>query len=113
MGRMQTAPFAFQASAQGLGVESSVGAAVLAPPGTPGVWSLDPDEEASRKALLKEAVGHSHLAILLRFVPHFTATLLSDIDIHSLVASYEHGASSLPLPPWTSEERGQGSCSRR
>jgi hypothetical protein len=56
-------PFAFQASElRGLGVENSVGAAVLAerlPPGTPGVWSLDPDEEAWRKALLHEAVGHS------------------------------------------------------
>ena len=37
----------------------------------------------------------AHLAILLRSVSlNFTATLLSDIDIH--VASYEHGASSLP-----------------
>ena len=59
----ENSPFAFQASAlRGLGVESSLGAAVLAerlPPGTPGVWSLDPDEEAWRKALLQEAVGHS------------------------------------------------------
>jgi hypothetical protein len=59
----ENSPFAFQASAlRGLGVENSVGAAVLAerlPPGTPGVWSLDPDEEAWRKALLHEAVGHS------------------------------------------------------
>ncbi|KAI0300886.1 hypothetical protein BC826DRAFT_991060 [Russula brevipes] len=59
----ENSPFAFQASAlRGLGVESSLGAAVLAdrlPPGTPGVWSLDPDEEAWRKALLREAVGHS------------------------------------------------------
>ena len=59
----ENSPFAFQASGlRGLGVENSVGAAVLAerlPPGTPGVWSLDPDEEAWRKALLQEAVGHS------------------------------------------------------
>ena len=59
----ENSPFAFQASElRGLGVENSVGAAVLAerlPPGTPGVWSLDPDEEAWRKALLQEAVGHS------------------------------------------------------
>ena len=59
----ENSPFAFQASAlRGLGVENSVGAAVLAerlPPGTPGVWSIDPDEEAWRKALLQEAVGHS------------------------------------------------------
>ena len=59
----ENSPFAFQASElRGLGVENSVGAAVLAerlPPGTPGVWSLDPDEEAWRKALLHEAVGHS------------------------------------------------------
>ncbi|KAI0264383.1 hypothetical protein BC834DRAFT_260712 [Gloeopeniophorella convolvens] len=56
-------PFAFQASAlHGLGVENSLGAAMLAerlPPGSPGVWSLDPDEEAWRKALLHEAVDHS------------------------------------------------------
>jgi hypothetical protein len=59
----ENSPFAFQASElRGLGVENSLGAAVLAerlPPGTPGVWSLDPDEEAWRKALLHEAVGHS------------------------------------------------------
>ena len=59
----ENSPFAFQASAlRGLGVENSLGAAVLAerlPPGSPGVWSLDPDEEAWRKALLHEAVGHS------------------------------------------------------
>lgn len=59
----ENSPFPFQASAlRGLGVENSLGAAVLAerlPPGTPGVWSLDPDEEAWRKALLQEAVGHS------------------------------------------------------
>ena len=30
------------------------------------------------------------LVILLRAVSHFTITLLSDIDIHFLVASYEH-----------------------
>ena len=30
--------------------------------------------------------------ILLRAVSHFTTTLLSDIDVHSLVASYEHEA---------------------
>ena len=30
------------------------------------------------------------LPILLRVVSHFAATLLSDIDIHSLVASYKH-----------------------
>ncbi len=59
----ENSPFAFQASAlRGLGVENSLGAAVLAerlPPGSPGVWSLDPDEDAWRKALLHEAVGHS------------------------------------------------------
>jgi hypothetical protein len=59
----ENSSFAFQASAlRGLGVESSLGAAVLAerlPPGSPGLWSLDPDEEAWRKALVKEAVDHS------------------------------------------------------
>ncbi|KAI0254961.1 hypothetical protein BJV78DRAFT_1180241 [Lactifluus subvellereus] len=59
----ENSPFAFQTSAlRGLGVENSLGAAVLAerlPPGSPGVWSLDPDEEAWRKALLQEAVDHS------------------------------------------------------
>ncbi|KAI0064758.1 hypothetical protein BV25DRAFT_1913937 [Artomyces pyxidatus] len=55
-------PFAVQASAlHGLGIEESVGAAILADrlPPSPGVWSLDPEEEAWRKALLHEAVGHS------------------------------------------------------
>ncbi|TDL25779.1 hypothetical protein BD410DRAFT_607610 [Rickenella mellea] len=52
-----------QASAlNGMGVEASVGAAMLAdrlPPGTPGVWSVDSSEAAWRRALLHEAVGHS------------------------------------------------------
>jgi len=34
----------------------------------------------------------ARLAILLKAVSHFTTTLLSNIDIHSLVASYEHEA---------------------
>ncbi|KAG1733622.1 uncharacterized protein EDB91DRAFT_633435 [Suillus paluster] len=56
---------ALQASAlHGLGIEDSVGAAVLAerlpPPGSPGhSISLDPQEEAWRKALLHQVVGHS------------------------------------------------------
>ncbi|OAX41168.1 hypothetical protein K503DRAFT_798200 [Rhizopogon vinicolor AM-OR11-026] len=56
---------ALQASAlHGLGIEDSVGAAVLAerlpPPCSPGhSISLDPHENAWRKALLHEAVGHS------------------------------------------------------
>lgn len=56
---------ALQASAlHGLGIEDSVGAAVLAerlpPPGSPGhSISLDPQENAWRKALLHQAVGHS------------------------------------------------------
>ena len=56
---------ALQASAlHGLGIEDSVGAAVLAerlpPPGSPSYSiNLDPEEEAWRKALLHEAVGHS------------------------------------------------------
>lgn len=57
-------PLALQASAlHGMGIEDSVGAAVLAerlpPPGSPGLSTLDPGEEAWRKALLHEAVGHS------------------------------------------------------
>ncbi|SJL09584.1 uncharacterized protein ARMOST_12964 [Armillaria ostoyae] len=56
-------PFAVQASAlHGLGVHDSVGAALLAdrlpPPVSPGMSSLDPDDDW-RKALLKAAVGHS------------------------------------------------------
>ncbi|KAK0485159.1 hypothetical protein IW261DRAFT_1360585 [Armillaria novae-zelandiae] len=56
-------PFAVQASALlGLGVHDSVGAALLAdrlpPPVSPGMSSLDPDDDW-RKALLKAAVGHS------------------------------------------------------
>jgi hypothetical protein len=56
---------ALQASAlHGLGIEDSVGAAVLAerlpPPCSPGhSIRLDPQEDAWRKALLHEAVGHS------------------------------------------------------
>jgi hypothetical protein len=57
-------PFAVQASAlHGLGVEDSVGAAVLAeqlpPPNSPGMSLLSPEEYAWRKALLHAAVGHS------------------------------------------------------
>lgn len=57
-------PLALQASAlHGLGIEDSVSAAILAerlpPPGSPGQSSLDPREDAWRKALLREAVGHS------------------------------------------------------
>ncbi|KAG1887279.1 hypothetical protein F4604DRAFT_1917087 [Suillus subluteus] len=56
---------ALQASAlHGLGIEDSVGAAVLAerlpPAGSPGhSISLDPHEDAWRKALLHQVVGHS------------------------------------------------------
>ena len=57
-------PLALQASAlHGLGIEDSVGAAILAerlpPPDSPGQSSLDPREDAWRRALLREAVGHS------------------------------------------------------
>ncbi|KAF8127032.1 hypothetical protein EV363DRAFT_1346923 [Boletus edulis] len=57
-------PLPLQASAlHGLGIEDSVGAAILAerlpPPDSPGQSSLDPREDAWRKALLREAVGHS------------------------------------------------------
>lgn len=56
-------PFWPQASAlNGFGVGAAVGADILAeclPPGSPGVWSVDPEEEKWRKALLHEAVGHS------------------------------------------------------
>src|SRR6266849_3125334 len=48
----------------------------------------------------------AHLAILLRSVFHLTATLLADIDIHSLVALCGHGTSSLSLPSWHIEEWG-------
>ncbi|KAG6816295.1 hypothetical protein H0H87_007178 [Tephrocybe sp. NHM501043] len=56
-------PFAVQASAlRGLGVQDSVGAALLAdrlpPPQSPGVSSLDPNDHW-RKALLHQAVHHS------------------------------------------------------
>ncbi|KAF8656870.1 hypothetical protein AX16_002416 [Volvariella volvacea WC 439] len=57
-------PFAVQASAlHGLGVQDSVGAAVLAdrlpPPRSPGLSSSYDTEESWRKALLQEAVHHS------------------------------------------------------
>jgi fatty acid synthase subunit alpha, fungi type len=44
-------------------------------------------------AILEDTPEHAaRLAILLRAVSHFTITLLSDINIHSLVASYKHEA---------------------
>ncbi|EGN98691.1 hypothetical protein SERLA73DRAFT_73295 [Serpula lacrymans var. lacrymans S7.3] len=57
-------PFAVQASAfHGLGIENSLGAALLAerlpPPGSPGISTLDTREDIWRKALLQAAVGHS------------------------------------------------------
>ncbi|KAI6108230.1 hypothetical protein F5141DRAFT_1121716 [Pisolithus sp. B1] len=57
-------PLALQASAlHGMGIEESVGAAVLAerlpPPGSPGASILDPRDNAWRKALLHQAVNHS------------------------------------------------------
>jgi len=57
-------PFAIQASAlQGLGVDDSIGAAVLAdrlpPPRSPGLWSVTEEDEKWRKLLLTQAVGHS------------------------------------------------------
>jgi hypothetical protein len=49
-------PFAVQASAiHGLGVQDSLGAAILAEQLPP----LDPEEESWRRALLQEAIGHS------------------------------------------------------
>ena len=42
------------------------------------------------RATLEDTPEHAaRLAILLRAVSHFTTTLLSDIDLRSLVASYE------------------------
>ena len=57
-------PFMIQASAlQGLGVEESVGAAVLAdrlpPPRSPGLWTVTEEDEKWRRLLLTQAVGHS------------------------------------------------------
>jgi len=57
-------PFTLQASlAQGLGVNDSIGAAVLAdrlpPPRSPGLWSVTEEDEKWRKLLLTQAVGHS------------------------------------------------------
>ena len=57
-------PFMIQASvAQGLGVNDSIGAAILAdrlpPPRSPGLWSVTEEDEKWRKLLLTQAVGHS------------------------------------------------------
>ena len=57
-------PFTIQASAlQGLGVDDSIGAAILAdrlpPPRSPGLWSVTEEDEKWRKLLLTQAVGHS------------------------------------------------------
>ncbi|KAH8117841.1 hypothetical protein DFH11DRAFT_1723856 [Phellopilus nigrolimitatus] len=46
----------------GMGVEASLGAAMMAdrlPPSSPGIWSIDTEDEAWRKALLHAAVNHS------------------------------------------------------
>ncbi|RDX57587.1 hypothetical protein OH76DRAFT_55691 [Lentinus brumalis] len=55
--------FAVQASAvYGLGPQDSVGAAVLAEvlvPNSPGIWSINSEEDSWRKELLREAVSHS------------------------------------------------------
>jgi hypothetical protein len=45
----------------------------------------------------------ARLAILFKTVSHFTATLLSDIDIHSLVASYEHETRKFATPSLLAE----------
>lgn len=80
-----TYPFAVQASAlHGLGVQDSVGAALLAerlPPPTGPSMSFDQDDGAWRKALLHEAVGHS---------------LDNSLDVSSL--SVMVGGASTPTP---------------
>jgi len=44
-------------------------------------------------ATLEDTPEHAaRLAIILRAVSHFTTTLLFDIDIHFLIASYKHEA---------------------
>ncbi|KAI5122756.1 hypothetical protein M0805_009839 [Coniferiporia weirii] len=46
----------------GMGIEKPIGAALLAdrlPPSSPGIWSVDTEDEAWRKAILHAAVGHS------------------------------------------------------
>ncbi|KAH9936068.1 hypothetical protein B0H21DRAFT_833848 [Amylocystis lapponica] len=62
--QMENSLFAVQASAAfGLGIQDSIGAAMLAehlpPPISPGMWSLSTGEDSWRKALLREAVSHS------------------------------------------------------
>ena len=56
-------PFAPQASAlNALGIEASIGAAVLAerlPPANEWSWTMDAEEESWRKELLQQAVSHS------------------------------------------------------
>ncbi|KAI0049801.1 hypothetical protein FA95DRAFT_1604113 [Auriscalpium vulgare] len=90
----EESPFAIQTSTlHGLGIEESVGAAVLAerlPPGSPGVWSLDPEEEAWRKALLQEAVGHS----------------LNNSLVSSPSPQPRRTVSASPLSPMDSSSRG-------
>ncbi|EJD06599.1 uncharacterized protein FOMMEDRAFT_17105 [Fomitiporia mediterranea MF3/22] len=47
---------------RGMGIDSSLGAALLAdqlPPSSPGIWSIESEDAAWRKALLHAAVGHS------------------------------------------------------
>ncbi|KAI0951158.1 hypothetical protein AcW1_008269 [Taiwanofungus camphoratus] len=92
-------PFAAQASAAyGLGIQDSVGAAVLAeqlPPHSPGIWSLS-TEDSWRKALLHEAVSHS----------------LSSYSPDNSFASSSGGQSALPSPTAPSSSPDSGMPAR-
>ena len=65
----------------GMGVETSVGAALLAdqlPPSSPAMWSTDSDDMAWRKALLHAAVDHS-----MNNTPVATASRSRSTPVHS------------------------------
>ncbi|KAL0954845.1 hypothetical protein HGRIS_003785 [Hohenbuehelia grisea] len=94
-------PFAVQASAlHGLGVQESLGAAVLAdrlpPPMSPGASTLDTEDRTWRKALLHAAVGHS-----LDNTPD--VSISTSVDHSSPLAS--PAVANPVLPPPGSRER--------
>ncbi|TFY79213.1 hypothetical protein EWM64_g4797 [Hericium alpestre] len=96
-------PFAVQASAiYGLGIEQSIGAALLAerlPPSSPGVWSLDTDEESWRRALLHEAVGLSLTSSPAPSTMLQTASPASPQTSHKTPATPPHALAPPPRRP--------------
>ncbi|KAI0768056.1 hypothetical protein BD413DRAFT_614724 [Trametes elegans] len=96
--------FAVQASAMfGLGPQDSVGADVLADrlvPGSPGMWSISSEEDAWRKALLREAVSHS--------LGNTPDSSFSSNDGHPIPASPPQSEATFPTPAILGAQRRVG-----